>query len=94
MTEYEARFSTLGRYAPHIFDNPCRKLKKFIDDLRGNIRRYVATCDPETFTKALRMAHLAERENDRFMAEQKNIDKRPWSAPTPHQKDKQVKRTR
>ena len=69
MTAYEARFYVLGRYVPHIFDNLRRKLKKFIDGLRGNIRRYVATCNPKTFTKALRMAHLVERENDRFMAE-------------------------
>ena len=39
------------------------------------------------------MAHLAERENDRLMAEQKNTGKKPWSAPTPHHKDKQVRRT-
>ena len=45
VTEYEARFFALGRYAPHIYDNPCRKLRKFIDGLRGNIRRYVATYD-------------------------------------------------
>ena len=92
MTENEARFSTLGRYAPHIFEIFHRKLRKFIDGLRGNIRRYVATCDPKTFTQALRMTHLAERENDRFMAEQKNTSKRPWSAPTPHKKDKLVRR--
>ena len=88
VADYEARFSTLGRYAPHIFDNLHQKLKKFIDGLRGNIRRYVAMSDPESFTRALRMAHLAERENDRFMVKQKSAEKRPWSAPTPHQKDK------
>ena len=59
VAEYEAKFSALGRYAPHIFDNPHRKLRKFVDDLRSSIRRYVATNDPETFTKALRVAHLA-----------------------------------
>ena len=37
VADYEARCSALGRYAPHIFDNPHRKLKKFIDGLRGNI---------------------------------------------------------
>ena len=82
MADYEVRFSTLGRYAPHIFDNPCRKLKKFMDGLKDNIRRYVATNDPETFTKALRIAHLAEIENDKFINEQKNAGKRPLAAPT------------
>ena len=88
MADYEARFSTLGRYAPHIFDNLCRKLKKFIDDLRSNIKRYVATNDPETFTRTLRITHKAEIENDKFMTEQKNADKRSWSASTHRQKDK------
>ena len=69
MVDYEARFSTLGRYAPHIFDSSYRKLKKFIDDLRGNIRRYVATNDLKTFSRALRIAHIAEIENDKFMIE-------------------------
>ena len=69
MADYEARFSTLRRYVPHIFDNPHRKLRKFIDGLRGNIRRYVVTNDPEMFTRALRIAHLVEIENDKYMVE-------------------------
>ena len=77
VAEYEAKFSALGRYAPHIFDNPRRTLKKFVDGLRGSIRRYIGTNDPETFTKAFRVAHLAERENDRFMDKQKRAGKRP-----------------
>ena len=68
MAAYEARFFALGRYAPHIFDNPRRKLKKFIDGLRSNIKIYVATNDPETFTRALRIAHIVEIENDKFMS--------------------------
>ena len=90
--DYEVRFSALGRYAPHIFDNPHRKLKKFSDDLKGNIRKHVAICDPDSFTRALRIAHLAEIENDRFAAEQKSFGKRPWSAPTNFQKDKQAQK--
>ena len=93
MADYEARFSALGRYAPYIFDNPCRKLRKFIDGLMGNIRRYVGMSDLESFTRALRMAHLAKRENERFVAKQKSTGKRLWSAPTNRQKDKQIKRT-
>ena len=88
VAEYEAKFSALGRYATHIFDNPCRKLRKFVDGLRGSIHRYVATNDPETFTKALRVAHLAERENDRFVVEQKRAGKRPMPAPAYQQKGK------
>ena len=81
VAEYETKFSTLEKYAPHIFNNLRRKLKKFMDGLRSNIHRYVTTNDPETFTKALRVAHLAERENDKFMDEQKRAGKRPMSTP-------------
>ena len=69
VVDYEARFSTLGRYAPHIFDNPHRKLGKFIDGLKSNIKRYVATNDPKTFIRALKISHLVEIENDKFMTE-------------------------
>ena len=81
MAEYEAKFSALGRYAPHIFDDPRRKLRKFVVGLRGSIRRYVTTNDLETFTKVLRVAHLAEREDDRFVVDQKRAGKRPMPAP-------------
>ena len=95
VANYKAKFSTLGRYAPHIFDNPCIKFKKFINGLRSNMRRYVTTNDPETFTSALRIAHIVEIENDKFMTEQKSASKRPWSASasTYHQKDKQARRS-
>ena len=92
VADYELRFSVLGRYAPHIFNNPRRKLKKIIDGLRGNIRTYVAINDLETFTRTLRIAHLAEIENDKFMTKQRSAGKRPWPAPTNHQKDKQIQK--
>ena len=90
VAEYEAKFSVLRRYAPHIFHNPCRKLKKIMDDLRSNIHRYDTTNDPKTFTKALRIAHFAERENDRFMVEQKSAGKRPMPTLAYQQKGKQI----
>ena len=92
VADYEARFSALGRYTPHIFDNPRRKLRKFIDGLKGNIQKHVAICDLESFTWALRITHLVEIENDRFVVEQKSSRKRPWSAPTNHQKDEQARK--
>ena len=92
VADYEAKISTLGRYAPHIFDNLRRKLKKFIDGLRSNIKRYVATNDPETFTRTLTITHLAEIKNDKFITEQKSNGKRPLSVPTDRQKDKQTQK--
>ena len=69
VVEYEWKFSSLGRYAPHIFDDPRRKLKRFVGGLRSNIRCFVMASDPETFTRAVRIAHLTEEECCRFFEE-------------------------
>jgi hypothetical protein len=62
---YEAKFSQLGRYAPHIYNDERCRVKKFVDGLKSQIRRYVATQDPTAFATALRLAHLSEQENNR-----------------------------
>ena len=77
MAEYEWKFSSLRRYAPHIFDDPRRKLKKFFSGLRSNIRHFVVSDDPETFAKAVRVACITEEEHGRFLEEQKKAGKRP-----------------
>ena len=65
VADYEAKFSQLGHYAPHIWVDERRKTQKFVKGLRGPVRRYVATQDPSNFATALRLAHLAEEENNR-----------------------------
>ena len=75
VVEYEWKFNSLGRYAPHIFDDPRRKLKRFVGGLRSNIRRFIVANDPETFTRAVRIAHLTEEEHGRFLEEQKKAGK-------------------
>ena len=77
MLEFEQKFSSLGRYAPHIFDDPRRKLTKFVSGLRGNIRHFIVASDPETFAKAVRVACLMEEEHNKSLAEKKKLDKRP-----------------
>ena len=67
----------MGRYAPHIFDDPRRRLKKFVNGLKGNIRRFVVASDPETFAKAVREACLMEEEHNKSLAKNKKLDKRP-----------------
>ena len=63
-----------------------------MDGLRSNIRQYVTTNDPETFTKSLRVAHLVERESDRFAVEQKRAGKRPMPVPAYQHKGKQIQK--
>ena len=69
MAKYEWKFSSLGRYAPHIFYDPCQKLKKFVGGLRSNIRCFVVASDPETFAMAMRMVYLIEKECGKFLEE-------------------------
>ena len=77
VVEYEWKFSSLGRYAPHIFYNLRRKLKRFVGRLRSNIRRFIVASDLETFTRVVRIAPLIEEECDRFLEEQKRAGKCP-----------------
>ena len=48
VAEYEAKFSALGKYAPHIFNDQSRKIKKFVRGLHSGIRCYVAAQDPQS----------------------------------------------
>ena len=73
VAEDEWKFSSLGRYAPHNFDDPRRKLKKFVSGLRSNIRRFMVSGDPETFAKAVRVACITEEEHGRFLEEQEPL---------------------
>ena len=85
MAEYEWKFSSWGRYAPHIFYYPRRKLKKFVSGLRRNIRHFVVSSDLETFDKVVRVAYITEEEHDKFLEEQKRAGKHP--APQLKEKD-------
>ena len=77
VAEYEWKFNSLGRYAPHIFYDLRRKLKKFVSGLRGNIRHFMVASDPKTFARAVRIAHLTEDEHRKFLEEQKKAIKHP-----------------
>ena len=65
----------MGRYAPHIFDDPRQKLKKFVSGLRSNVRHFMVSNDLETFAKAVRVACIIEEEHGRFLEEQKRAGK-------------------
>ena len=66
VADYKAKFSELGRYAPHIYADERRRTRKFVQGLKGPIRRHVAVQDPFTFATTLRLAHLAEQENNMY----------------------------
>ncbi|MQM23540.1 hypothetical protein Taro_056605 [Colocasia esculenta] len=51
--EYEARFSELSKYAPHIVEDERRKTKKFVMGLKPSLRTRLVAFDHRTLDEAL-----------------------------------------
>ncbi|MQM22703.1 hypothetical protein Taro_055758 [Colocasia esculenta] len=54
--EYEARFSKLSKYAPHIVADERRKIKKFVMGLKPSLRTRLVAFDHRTLDEALSAA--------------------------------------
>ncbi|MQL75649.1 hypothetical protein Taro_008018 [Colocasia esculenta] len=54
--EYEARFSELSKYAPHIVEDERRKTKKFVMGLKPSLRTRLVAFDHRTLDEALSAA--------------------------------------
>ncbi|MQL84016.1 hypothetical protein Taro_016517 [Colocasia esculenta] len=54
--EYEARFSELSKYAPHIVAEERRKTKKFVMGLKPSLRTRLVAFDHRTLDEALSAA--------------------------------------
>ncbi|MQL69447.1 hypothetical protein Taro_001743 [Colocasia esculenta] len=54
--EYEARFSELSKYAPHIVEDELRKMKKFVMGLKPSLRTRLVALDHHTLDEALSAA--------------------------------------
>ncbi|MQM13840.1 hypothetical protein Taro_046765, partial [Colocasia esculenta] len=64
--EYEARFSELSKYAPHIVADKCRKAKKFVMGLKPSLRSRLVAFDHRTLDEALSAACSLEEFNITF----------------------------
>ena len=60
--EYEARFSELSKYAPHIVEDERRKTKKFVMGLKPSLRTRLVAFDHRTLDEALSAACRQEGE--------------------------------
>ncbi|MQL70506.1 hypothetical protein Taro_002810 [Colocasia esculenta] len=60
--EYEARFSELSKYAPHIVADERRKTKKFVMGLKPSLRTRLVVFDHRTLDEALSAAFRQEGE--------------------------------
>ncbi|MQL78603.1 hypothetical protein Taro_011050 [Colocasia esculenta] len=77
MLEYEARFSELSKYAPHIVADERRKTKKFVMGLKPSLRTRLVAFDHRTLDEALSAAFRQEGEMEQYLDEKKASQKRP-----------------
>ncbi|MQM18962.1 hypothetical protein Taro_051963 [Colocasia esculenta] len=75
--EYEARFSELSKYAPHIVADERRKTKKFVMGLKPSLRTRLVAFDHCTLDEALSTACRQEGEMEQYLEEKKASQKRP-----------------
>ncbi|MQM06025.1 hypothetical protein Taro_038846 [Colocasia esculenta] len=75
--EYEARFSELSKYAPHIVTDERRKTKKFVMGLKPSLRTRLVAFDHRTLDEALSAACRQEGEMEQYLDEKKASQKRP-----------------
>ncbi|MQM21987.1 hypothetical protein Taro_055034 [Colocasia esculenta] len=75
--EYEARFSELSKYAPHIVEDERRKTKKFLMGLKPSLRTRLVAFDYRTLDEALSAAYRQEGEMEQYLEEKKASQKRP-----------------
>ncbi|MQM10887.1 hypothetical protein Taro_043787 [Colocasia esculenta] len=77
MLEYEARFSELSKYAPHIVADERRKTKNFVMGLKPSLRTRLVAFDHRTLDEALSAACRQEGEMEKYLEEKKASQKRP-----------------
>ncbi|MQL87071.1 hypothetical protein Taro_019603 [Colocasia esculenta] len=74
--EYEARFSKLSKYAPHIVADERRMTKKFVMGLKPSLRTKLVAFDHRTLDEALSAACRQEGEMEQYLEEKKASQKR------------------
>ncbi|MQL97660.1 hypothetical protein Taro_030352 [Colocasia esculenta] len=91
--EYEARFSELSKYAPHIVEDEHRKTKKFVMGLKPSLRTGLVAFDHRTLDEALSAAYRQEGEMVQYLEEKKASQKRPAASFQRQDKKKTVYQT-
>ncbi|MQL88967.1 hypothetical protein Taro_021536, partial [Colocasia esculenta] len=75
--EYEARFSELSKYAPHVVADERRKTKTFVMGLKPSLRTRLVAFDHRTLDEALSAACRQEGEMEQYLEEKKASQNRP-----------------
>ncbi|KAJ9553214.1 hypothetical protein OSB04_017259 [Centaurea solstitialis] len=78
--EYTTRFIEKARFAGVYVPTEGRKVERFIWGLRGNLREFVLSKEPDTFQAAINAADTIEHEKNRQVTERMG-EKRKWDGP-------------
>lgn len=62
VAQYEAKFTSLSRYAPYLISTEPAKAKKFENGLRMNIRSQVSILKLQTYDEVVDRAAIAKRD--------------------------------
>jgi hypothetical protein len=60
--QYEAKFTELSRFAPHMIDTEEHKVDKFLDGLNFNIRERLTTANITEYKNLVHIAEWVERD--------------------------------
>ncbi|MQM22158.1 hypothetical protein Taro_055206, partial [Colocasia esculenta] len=91
--EYEARFSELSMYAPHIVADEPKMVKKFVMGLKPSLRTRLVAFDHRTLDEALSASCRQEGEMEQYLEEKKASQKRPTATFQRQDKKKAVHQT-
>ena len=88
--QYEAKFTKLAQFAPHIVSNDVRKAKKFQRGLRPSTRTRMAAFWLKSYSEVVETAKVVEKECEDYQRIQDQNKKR--SKPEESQNDKPFKK--
>ncbi|KAL4643006.1 hypothetical protein ACB092_02G061200 [Castanea dentata] len=75
--QYEAKFTELSRFAPHIVADDVRKAKKFQRGLRPSIRTRMAALRLKSYSEVVETAKVVEKECEDYQRIRSQNNKRP-----------------
>ncbi|XP_024990604.1 uncharacterized protein LOC112524894 [Cynara cardunculus var. scolymus] len=75
--DYTEKFIEYSQFVEHYVSSESRKVKRYILGLKPSIREFVIAMDPATFSLAVNVVEVTERNKNR-QGEEKVVEKRKW----------------
>ena len=92
--QYEAKFTELAWFAPHVVSDNVRKAKKFQRGLRPSIRTRMASLRLKAYFEVVEMAKVVEKECEDYQRiwDQNNKRSKPEESQKENENDKPFKK--